>query len=82
MDGKVLAHLGFKSEVFSEPLTDFSAWVDLCTSSPQHDIKYQLLYLKLFWWRGDLYKYPMKNTLRTSKFLSMCGLSQRYRPGL
>jgi hypothetical protein len=34
-DGKVLAHLGFKSKVFSEPLTDLRAWVGFCNSSPQ-----------------------------------------------
>jgi hypothetical protein len=34
-DGKVLAHLGFMSKVFHGILTDASAWVDFCTSSPQ-----------------------------------------------
>jgi hypothetical protein len=34
-DGKVLDHLGFKSKVLSRSLTDLSAWVGLCTSSPQ-----------------------------------------------
>jgi hypothetical protein len=34
-DGKVLDHLGFKSKVFSGPLTDLSAWVGFCPSKPQ-----------------------------------------------
>jgi hypothetical protein len=41
-DGKVLAHLGFQSKVFPGPLTDLSAWVGFCTSSPQQGVKYQL----------------------------------------
>jgi hypothetical protein len=39
-DGKVLAHLGFQSKVFPGHLTDFSAWVGKCTSSPQQGVKY------------------------------------------
>jgi hypothetical protein len=31
---------------------------------------------------GGLYKYPMKNILRKTKFLTTWGLSQRYCPGL
>jgi hypothetical protein len=31
---------------------------------------------------GGLYKYPMKNILWTAKFLTTCGLCQRYCPGL
>jgi hypothetical protein len=41
-DGKVLAHLGFQSKELSGPLTDLSAWVGFCTSSPQQGVKYQL----------------------------------------
>jgi hypothetical protein len=41
-DGKVLDHVGLRSKVLPEPLTDFSAWVGFCTSSPQQDVKYQL----------------------------------------
>jgi hypothetical protein len=37
-DGKVLAHLGYRSKVFPGPLTDLSAWVGFCTSSPIIDI--------------------------------------------
>jgi hypothetical protein len=40
-DGKVLVHLGYQSKVFSGPLTDLSAWVGFCTSSPQQGVKYQ-----------------------------------------
>jgi hypothetical protein len=42
IDGKVLAHLGFKSKVFPGPLTDISLWVGICTSSPQQGVKYQI----------------------------------------
>jgi hypothetical protein len=41
-DGKVLAHLGFKSTIFPGTLPDLSAWVGFCTSSPQQGVKYQL----------------------------------------
>jgi hypothetical protein len=34
-DGKVLADLGLKSKILPRSLTDLSAWVDFCTSSPQ-----------------------------------------------
>jgi hypothetical protein len=30
-DGKVLAHLGFKSTIFPGTLPDLSAWVGFCT---------------------------------------------------
>ena len=71
--GKVLAHLGFKSKVLPGPLTDLSAWVGFCTSSPQQGVKYQLWYLKKQMWKGGLYKYPMKNISRTAKFLPTFG---------
>jgi hypothetical protein len=41
-DGKVLVHLGIQPKVFSGPLTELSAWVGFCTSSPQQGVKYQL----------------------------------------
>ena len=41
-NGKVLAHLGFKSKVLFGPLTDLSACVGFCTWSPQQTVKYQL----------------------------------------
>jgi len=41
-DGKVLAHFGFKSKVLTGPLTDLSALLVSCTSSPQQGVKYQL----------------------------------------
>ena len=34
-DGKVLVHLGSQSKILPAPLTDWSAWVGFCTSSPQ-----------------------------------------------
>jgi hypothetical protein len=47
-DGKVLDHLEIRSKILPEPLTDLSAWVGFCTSSPQQDVKYQLSYLIFF----------------------------------
>jgi hypothetical protein len=47
-DGKVLSHLVFMSKVLPGSLTDFSAWVGICTSSQQQCVKYQFLYLDLF----------------------------------
>ena len=41
MDGKVLAHLVLQSKVLAKPLTDLSAWVGFCTSSPHQGVKYQ-----------------------------------------
>jgi len=41
-DGKVLAHLGFNSKVLPGPITDLSAWVGFCTSSPQQGVKCHL----------------------------------------
>jgi hypothetical protein len=36
-----LIYLGLKSKVFAGPLTDLSAWVGFCTSSPQQGVKYK-----------------------------------------
>jgi hypothetical protein len=36
--------LRFKSKELPGPLTDLSAWVGFCTSSPQQGVKYQLWY--------------------------------------
>jgi hypothetical protein len=41
-EDKVLDQLEFKSKVLPGPLTDTSAWVGFCTSSPQQGVKYQL----------------------------------------
>jgi hypothetical protein len=38
-DGKVFAHLEFESKEVPEPLTELSAWVGFCTSSPQQCFK-------------------------------------------
>jgi hypothetical protein len=56
--------------------------VGFCISSPQQGVEYQLWYLNFVLWRGGLYKYFMTNILRTAKFLTTCGLFQRYCPGL
>jgi hypothetical protein len=40
------------------------------------------LIFEFFLRRGYLYKYPMKNILRTAKFLPTWGLNQRYPLGL
>jgi hypothetical protein len=37
--------LGLKSKVLPGPLTNLSAWVEICTSFPQQGVKYQLWYL-------------------------------------
>ena len=41
-DGKVVDHLWFMLKVLPGPLTDLSAWVGFCTSSPQLGVKCQL----------------------------------------
>ena len=69
--------MGFKSKVLPRSLTDLNACVGFRTSNPQQGVKYQLLYL-IFFMEGGLYKYPMKNILKTAKFLTTWGLSQRY----
>jgi hypothetical protein len=40
------------SKILVGPLTDWSAWVGFCTSSPQQSVKYQLWYLNFILWRG------------------------------
>jgi hypothetical protein len=39
---------GCQSKVLPGPLTDLSAWVVFCTSSPQQGVKYQFLYFGFF----------------------------------
>jgi hypothetical protein len=41
-DGKVLAQLVLKPKVLPKSLTNLSACVGFCTSSPQQGVKYQL----------------------------------------
>ena len=60
IDGKVLAHLGFQSNVLAGPLTDWSASVSFCTSSPQQGVKYQLWYLNFVLWRRVSINIPWK----------------------
>jgi hypothetical protein len=50
-----------KSKLLLGPLTDLSAWVWLCTSSPQQGVKYHLWYLEL----GRPYTYALKKCRRT-----------------
>jgi hypothetical protein len=38
--------------------------------------------IRFFLMEGGLYEYPMKNILRTAKFLPAWGFNQRYFPGL
>jgi hypothetical protein len=38
--------------------------------------------IRFFAYGGGLYKYPMKNILRTAKFLTTWGFNQRYFLGL
>ena len=76
MDGKVLAPLGLKSKVLPGILTHLCAWVGFCTSRPQQVVKRNCGV------EGDLYKYPMKNILRTAKFLPAWYSSQGYFSGL
>jgi hypothetical protein len=59
-DGNVLDHLGFKSKVLPGPLTDWSALVGFCTSSPQYGVKYQLYYYFIFLCRGVSINIPWK----------------------
>ena len=59
-DSKVLDHLWFMSKVLPGPLTDLSAWVGLCTSSPQQGVKYQLWYLIVFYECGVSINIPWK----------------------
>jgi hypothetical protein len=46
------------------------------------DLQYQLWYLKKNIMEGGLYKYSMKNILRTAKFLPTWSFNQRYFLGL
>jgi hypothetical protein len=52
---KVLAHLGFKSNVLPRSLTDISVWMGFCTSSTQQRVKCQLR-LKKYIFEGSLFK--------------------------
>jgi hypothetical protein len=52
--------LGFQSKVFPGNLTDLSAWVGFCASSPQQGVKYQLWYLNFVLWRRVSVNIPWK----------------------
>jgi hypothetical protein len=47
-DGIVSSYLEFRSNDLHVPLTDLSALVEFCTSSPQQGVKYQLWYFDFF----------------------------------
>jgi hypothetical protein len=78
---KFLPTWGFNQKYFPGLLlTEVPGWV----SAPQaysrmSNISFDIWF---FFKEGGLYKYPMKNILRTAKFLTTWGLSQRYFPGL
>ena len=80
-DGTVLCHLGFKSKVLPGTLTDLSAKVGKCTSSPQQGVKYQLLHLKINCVGWGLYEYHMKNISRMAKFLPTWGSKSKVLSG-
>jgi hypothetical protein len=79
-DGKVLAHLGFQSKVFSGSLTDLSDWVGFCTSSQQQVVKYQLLYLIFFYEGGSIW-ISHEKYIKDGKVLDHLGLKSMVLPG-
>jgi hypothetical protein len=64
-------HFSFQSKVLFWLLSDWSAWVGFCTSSPQQGVKYQLWYLNFLLWRGSLW-ISHENYIKESKVY--CGL--------
>jgi hypothetical protein len=80
MDGKVLAHLVLQSKVLAKPLTDLSAWVGFCTSSPQQGVKYQHWYLIFCLWRGSLLISHDKY-IKDGKVLAHLGFQSKVLPG-
>ena len=59
-DGKVLAHLGFKSKVLPEPLTDFSTCCGFLHLKPTAGCQISALIFECFCGKGGLYKFPLK----------------------
>ena len=72
--------LALKSKVLPGPLTDLSAWVGFCTSSPKQGVKYQLWYLNFVLWRGlsinISYKY-----IKDDKVLAHLRFKSKVLPG-
>ena len=66
---------------FPLTLTDLSAWVGFCTSSPQQGVKYQLWYLKTCLWKGGGTLWISHQKFPTAKFLPTWGLNQKVLPG-
>ena len=79
-DGKVLHHLGFQSNVFPGPLTDLSAWVGFCTSSPQQCVKYQHWYL-IFFYGGGALLISHEKYIKDGKVLAHLGFMSKVLPG-
>ena len=79
-DGKVLAHLGCQSKVLPGPLTDWSASVVFCTSSPQQVVIYQLWYLIFFleWWSLLI---SHEKYIKDGKVLDQLGFKSKVLPG-
>jgi hypothetical protein len=78
-DSKVLAHLGFQSNVLAGPLTNLSAWAVFCTSSPQQGVKYQLGYL-IFFGGGSLWK-SYEKYIKDGKVLAHLGCRSKELSG-
>ena len=68
---KFFSHLGFKAKVLLVPLTDLSAWVGFCTSSPQQGAKYQLWYLDIYLGGGGAINTPWKIAKGRQSFFSL-----------
>ena len=66
-NGKVLAHLGFKSKVFPGPLIDISAWWVSAHQAHSRVSNINFDIWKHAYGKGEgLYEYPIKNSQRQS----------------
>jgi hypothetical protein len=79
-DGKVLDHLGIKSKVLTGSLTDLSALVGFCTSSPQLGVKYQLWYL-IFFYGGWSLLISHEKYIKNGKVLDHLLIKSNVLPG-
>ena len=77
---KFLTTWGFQSKIFPGPLTDLSAWVGFCTSSPQQGVKYQHWYLILFYGGGSLL-ISHEKYIKDGKVLAHLGCQSQVLPG-
>lgn len=72
----------FKSKVLADLVTDLSAWVGFCISTPTAECQISTLVLFYFeWgcWEGR-YKYIMQNFQLTEKFFLSCKSKVLHRP--